>query len=346
MFLTFDCLSANEAWLQAANRFSSDAFGRIQSSRSGDTIELLHVGLSIAEPLQRWVISRNPPINPAFALAEVIWIFAGRNDSGFLNYFNSGLPKFAGSTTSYPGAYGFRLRRQHGLDQLVRAYEALRQNPTTRQVVLQIWDARSDLPDSLGVPASADVPCNVTSILKIRDNKLEWLQIMRSNDLMRGLPYNLVQFTTLQEVLSGWLGVQVGTYNHISDSLHVYSSEAEWLNDTESTKAARNTDSLAFPKMESDTAFGELERACEHIIDAKTSSNALKNLLMETQLPAGFKNILRVLCAEGARKRKCLDLGEEIMEGCTNSALVQVWKRWVFKRRVQGTVLAESVIQF
>lgn len=45
---------------------------------------------------------------------------------------------------------------------------------------------------------------------------------MRSNDVHRGLPYNVVQFTTLQEVMAGWLGLEVGGYHHWSDSLHLY----------------------------------------------------------------------------------------------------------------------------
>jgi thymidylate synthase len=333
MFLTFDGTSANDAWLQAAEHFRRQAAPETQSSRAGDTLEALHVGISVSEPAQRWVIGRSPPINPAFALAEVIWIMTGRHDAQFLNYFNARLPEFAGATPTYPGSYGFRLRHHHGLDQLTRAYEALRANPNTRQVVLQIWDAKADLPHASGAPASADIPCNITSILKVRDGKLEWLQIMRSNDLMRGLPYNLVQFTTLQEILAGWLGLEIGTYNHISDSLHVYLSEAEWLNNTQSLKSERNTDSLNFSKNESEAMFGELERATEHVINPNTDARELKKVSINSEWPVPFQNMMRVLCAEGARKRKCSELSDELMAGCTNPGFVQLWTRWTFRTR-------------
>jgi thymidylate synthase len=229
----------------------------------------------------------------------------GRNDSHFLNYFNSRLPEFAGGTLTYPGAYGFRLRHHHGIDQLVRAYEVFRNNPETRQVVLQFWDAKTDLPNALGAPVSADVPCNVTSVLKVREDRLEWLQIMRSNDLMRGLPYNLVQFTTLQEILAGWLGIQVGSYNQVSDSLHVYLSDVEWLDNARPLEAQRNTDSLELAKGESDAAFAILERVCEQIIDPRTEARDLRAIAIDNQVPVAFQNVLRVLCAEGARRRKC-----------------------------------------
>ncbi len=50
---------------------------------------------------------------------------------------------------------------------------------------------------------------------------------MRSNDHFRGLPHNLIQFTTVQEVLAGWLGISLGSYHHYSDSLHVYESDGD-----------------------------------------------------------------------------------------------------------------------
>lgn len=336
MFSTFDSTSANEAWLQAARYFGQNDSLPSQPGRMGDTIEMLHVGISISDPVQRWVISRTPPINPAFALAEVVWILAGRDDSRFLNYFNSRLPKYAGATLTYPGAYGFRLRHHHGIDQLTRAYEALRKNPTTRQVVLQIWDANVDLPDMSGSPASADVPCNITSVLKIRKGKLEWLQIMRSNDLMLGLPYNLVQFTSLQEILAGWLGVKVGSYNHITDSLHVYSSVTQWLDNSKSLETAPNTDSLALSKQESEAAFAILEHACEDIIDPKNSADDLREISMNLELPIAFRNILLVLCAEGARKRKCKASSDDLIAECTNPAFVQLWDRWTSRMGVRS----------
>ena len=45
---------------------------------------------------------------------------------------------------------------------------------------------------------------------------------MRSNDVLLGTPYNFVQYTSLQEILAGWLDIGVGSYNHYSDSLHLY----------------------------------------------------------------------------------------------------------------------------
>src|SRR5262249_46066683 len=154
----------------------------------------------------------------------------------------------------YHGAYGFRLRRHYGLDQLDRACEALRRNPDGRQVVLQIWDPTLDLPHDDGSPQAPDIPCNLLSMLKGRGGKLEWVQVMRSNDLFRGMPYNFVQFTTLHEVMAGWLGVELGSYHQLSDSLHYYVDECNCFVDNPATCVMRNTDSLMLPREESEAA--------------------------------------------------------------------------------------------
>ena len=131
-------------------RFAGDEGVSVQVSRNGPTREILHALISVSDPRQRWVVSRNPPMNIAFALAEIVWIMTGRDDSAFLNYFNRELPKYCGNCPNYHGAYGYRLRKRFKIDQLERAYQALSKNPESRQVVLQIWDSTIDLPSADG----------------------------------------------------------------------------------------------------------------------------------------------------------------------------------------------------
>jgi thymidylate synthase len=266
----------------------------------------------------------------------VIWIITGRNDSAFLNYFNRQLPKFAGYGTIYHGAYGYRLRQHLGVDQMERAYQALKGKPQSRQAVLQIWDGRVDLPSDVGEEADTDVPCNIASILKVRRGRLEWMQILRSNDLYRGLPYNLVQFTTLQEVLAGWLDVTLGEYNQMSNSLHVYSSDIEYINKSASDEPGeevRNSDSLAFPKEESEKWFGELADQVQSIVNEDVSAETLMINLRQFNSPEAFRNMLCVLSAEGARRRRRPETAAEIMAECTNLVYRHLFDRWLLRFR-------------
>ena len=213
MFRSFEGPTADHVWQQLAEEFRAGDGVLVQPSRGGATKEILHAAVTINDPRQRWVASRQPPLNVAFALAEVVWIMTGRNDLAFLKAWNSRLPEYVGNGPHLHGAYGYRLRHHKGVDQVTRAYEALRNNPDTRQAVLQIWDSSIDLPQPDGTPVDKDIPCNVMSLLKVRDGKLEWLQVIRSNDLFLGVPHNFVQFMCLQEIMAGWLGVECGAYH-------------------------------------------------------------------------------------------------------------------------------------
>lgn len=325
--LSFSGLTANEAWLAAARKFREPGAARLQPSRAGDTLELLHVSFDIADSRQRWVTSRFPAMNPAFALAEVVWILSGSNDAEFVNTWNPVLPRFCGPGSTYHGAYGFRLRRHRGLDQLQRAYEAFTGNPETRQVVLQIWDSAIDLPNEDGSPVDPDIPCNIASLLKVRDGRLEWMQVMRSNDLALGAPHNFVQFTSIQEVLSGWIGITPGRYTHVADSLQVYTKDAADLARSERHDPLANTDRLDLGKAEFDRVFAEThERARAMIVaDARSELHALTQV---PTLPEGYANILRVMASDLARRRGWLDLAFEMRQACSNPALVTALDGW------------------
>lgn len=225
------------------------------------------------------------------------------------------------------------MRRRFGLDQLERAYLALSNNPNSRQVVLQIWGSKIDLPDEVGRPANPDIPCNVLSMLKVRDGKLEWVQVMRSNDLFRGVPYNFVQFTILQEVMAGWLGMGVGSYEHLSDSLHVYENDFGLLQGFDGqAEIVPNLDSLRLPKQESNAAFAALERRMDAMTDENLTEERMREL-SRGDLPEAFENLVRVAAADSARRRGWTGLSDTIVGGCTNGALVQMWEGWLSRMK-------------
>ena len=332
MISVFSGLTADEVWQELAHAFQDSAHISTQSSRGGQTRELLHVALSIEDPRQRWIVSRRPTINIAFALAEVVWIVAARRDLKFLEFWNRELPGFVGPGPDVHGAYGYRLRVHLGIDQLMRAYQTLNHNPDSRQVVLQVWESNIDSARADGTPSAPDIPCNVMSMLKVREGSLEWTQIVRSHDLFLGMPYNFVQFTSLQEVLAGWLGIDCGTYNQFSDSLHVY------LRDTDNVVASLdrtpsgvelNPDSLALPYEKSAWVFSELEHRIETLIEPDSTVSDIYHLCEWHEAPVAYQNILDILVAESLRRRGESGAATEVADYCTNSVYRQLWDQWI-----------------
>lgn len=162
--------------------------------------------------------------NPFFHFFEALWILAGRDDVAFLTRFNKRMADFSDNGTTFHAPYGFRMRRFHDLDQVAAVCNLLRRDPSSRQAVLQIWDAPTDL-----MAETKDKPCNDMVFCKVRDGALHITVCCRSNDVIWGAyGANVVQFSMLQEYMAEHIGVRVGTYTQVSDSYHVYEDNPYW----------------------------------------------------------------------------------------------------------------------
>lgn len=325
--VTISAESADAAWQKAWHVVRQQGHMRPNDLKGGSH-ETLHVYSEIINPRERWVAARYPRMNPAFALAEVVWILRGRSDIAFLTPWNSNLTQFVGDDAITHGAYGRRLRHEHGLDQLTAAYQALSSNPTSRQVALSIWKPDLDLPNSDGTPQSSDIPCNVVSLLKIADGTLRWTQIMRSNDLIRGLPYNIVQWTTIQEVFAGWLDVEVGPYTHLADSLHVYDRDIEKFSLVPVPPVA-NTDDLRLPYAASALAIETLESAFEELA-SYGDHRSLTRIVDTCSAPEPYLDWVRVLAAERLRRLRLSP--QPVTEQISSPALRRAFHLWAEDR--------------
>lgn len=321
--------TADGIWRAAARDLMERDDVLRQDSRIGPTRELLHCTFVLNQPRQRWVLSRRPALNPAFAIAETVWILQGRNDADFVNFWNPLLPKFAGEGAIYHGAYGHRLRSNLGFDQLEQGYQALLNNPDSRQVILQIWDGRRDMPDASGRARDPDIPCNIASMPKIRDGRLEWMQVMRSNDLFLGTPHNFIQFTVLQEVMAGWLGIEPGSYVQLSDSLHFYERDMAQISVTETASTAVNTETLALPKDDFDRMLPVLGSAMDRLRAPELHRQEFLEVLRTPQLPRGWGMVFAIAAADAARRRGWQPEMEEAAALCTNPMLSEVWASWL-----------------
>ena len=162
--------------------------------------------------------------NPFFHFLESMWILAGRRDVAFLKWVLPTVAQYSDDQVKFHGAYGYRLRKALGFDQVESAIEVLHKRPTSRQVVMQIWNSKLDLDGNTN-----DVPCNDLVMCKIRNGALNITVNNRSNDAIWGAyGANAVQFSMLQMYMAARLGVKVGRYTQVSDSMHVYQDNPYW----------------------------------------------------------------------------------------------------------------------
>jgi len=72
-----------------------------------------------------------------------------------------------------------------------------------------------------------DQVCTLHLMFMFRDGKLHETAVMRSNDAVKGLVYDMPWFCGLLEEMAEELGEQVGTYTHLAHSLHLYESDRQ-----------------------------------------------------------------------------------------------------------------------
>ena len=194
--------------------------------------ELRPVSIEYLDPLKRVPFLRGRRINPFFELAESLWIISGRSDVEFLDLFNKNMVSFSDDGKFFNASYGERIRFYgkndlhkeiyNPVDQLEDCYIKLLNDKDTRQAVIVISHPQFDNSKYTIGEQGKDIACNLVITFKIRDDKLNMTVFNRSNDVIWGTFTNLCQFSTIQELLATWLGLEVGTYHQITDSLHIY----------------------------------------------------------------------------------------------------------------------------
>lgn len=158
-----------------------------------------------------------------YAIGELIWYWSGRNDVEFIDHFSKFWKNITDDGKTANSAYGYIIKYKHGFDQLECIIDELKRNPNSRRAVINI-----NTPDRYRM-VTRDTQCTMFLHYYIRDNKLCSTVCMRSNDIMRGLTFDIVYFTELQKYVAYRLGLECGTYTHFDTSLHVYERDYDLL---------------------------------------------------------------------------------------------------------------------
>ncbi len=216
---SFECYNVNTAYAELWPKLK--VFGVREKSRNGDVLVFPGPYLTTYfYPRERVLFDPERDANPVFHLMEAIWMLAGRDDVEFLLAYNARYIDYAEPDTGkVHGAYGARWREAFGFDQIKEIIDVLTIDRTSRQAVLQMWDANFDL----GQDDRKDRPCNTHAYFDLRGGVLNMTVCCRSNDMVWGAyGANVVHFSMLQELIAHALGVHMGTYTQMSNNAHVY----------------------------------------------------------------------------------------------------------------------------
>lgn len=158
-------------------------------------------------------------------VAEQIWFLSGaRKPADFLRKHTKIWDAFTNPGDVVTVAYGYRWRKHFGRDQIKLLIELLEKEPSSRHGVIIAWDPAQD---GLSLKKKANVPCPYTFTVNIIDGRLHMHNIVRSNDMVLGFPFDVAGFCLLQYILAQRLGVKVGTYSHSISNAHIYENHYE-----------------------------------------------------------------------------------------------------------------------
>jgi thymidylate synthase len=233
----------------AINRIIYD--GEYVTARGLNFKECRFQHLILSNPRARIINNSERKFSKRFAIAEFIWMMTGKCDLSQISFYNKRMAEFSDNGIDLHGAYGPRLRHwslQHGdVDQLTNCLQRLQNDIYTRQASIAILDPAIDF-----TVKTKDVPCNNYIQFLYRNNKLDMMVYVRSNDLLLGFPYDIFEWTLLQEIYASSLHVDLGEYHHIVGSLHIYKQNMDKMNSILQCP----TENSGMDKMPEDTDLG------------------------------------------------------------------------------------------
>jgi thymidylate synthase len=320
------------------------------SPRGLESRERLGVMLAVSSIRHRSIGYRSIGCNPIFPYIEGLWILLGEeNPERLLDYslypsrfINENIsPNLGEAFKRLDGAYGPRIRHagpvqrspfggNPTVDQLEIVYRRLRDDPDTRRAVITISNPILDWNDR-----SLDIPCTQTFQFLIRHNKLYMMTTMRSQDLIKGFPNDLTEFQWFQEILAGWLNIEVGPYAHFVGSLHIYETEYKATLDMLKDENSFSMYSGIIPldarvnKLEFKGILNTLDLIeRKSVTDAPTALSIYHGLDHVSRWPEFYQRLAKVIIAVNLTKQGEIKLAKRLVSNKKTELEYYYWNRW------------------
>ncbi len=113
--------------------------------------------------------------------------------------------------------YDFSTHDGCGDDQLYNLLYTLKNDPNSRRHIVIGWN-----PSQLNEMALA--PCHLYNQYQILDGKLNSIFVMRSSDLIYGLPFNIISYALLNLFIASYLNIKCGILSYVGADVHIYNN--------------------------------------------------------------------------------------------------------------------------
>ena len=156
--------------------------------------------------------------NPLIAAAELAWCFSGLRSIAWLRRYTKAWDAFADERSNVNSAYGFRWKLKFGIDQITQMIYMFQKDRTTRRVWISSWYPNEDL-----TLKGKTVPCPVGFTVELDPaNRIHVSVMLRSSDLVMGLPYDVLRFALFIDSICISLNAIPGSLTMHLANAHIY----------------------------------------------------------------------------------------------------------------------------
>ena len=157
------------------------------------------------------------------AIDELLWIWQKKSNN--VNDLNSHIwDQWADEDGSIGKAYGYQMQKKYNfkigseiknIDQVDYVLELLKNNPSSRRIMTNIFDFE-DLKD-MNLE-----PCAYGTQWLVKEGKLHLILNQRSQDMLAANGWNTMQYAALLHMFAQCAGLEVGTLTHNIGDCHIY----------------------------------------------------------------------------------------------------------------------------
>lgn len=160
------------------------------------------------------VVMNDRQISLKYLRGELYWYLSGSNKLEDILPYSKFWAKISDNGKTSNSAYGYIMMDKFGYDQIAHVIKVLQDDPESRQAVIHIKEP--------SLSKTKDMNCTLSLQFFVRNNELHCITNMRSNDMWRGIVYDVPFFCLVQEMIANSLGVELGMYYHNMASAHIY----------------------------------------------------------------------------------------------------------------------------
>ena len=119
--------------------------------------------------------------------------------------------------------YGKQWRDFGGVDQLENLVNDLKNNPSSRRLIISAWNPPL-------IPQMALPPCHAFMQLYVNDGELSCQLYQRSADIFLGVPFNIASYSLFTMMLAQVCGLKAKWFVHTLGDAHIYTNHLEQVN--------------------------------------------------------------------------------------------------------------------